>query len=529
MPQDTSSTPCSAARSPVFGRNAVATSQPLAVQAGIRVLRAGGNAVDAALATAITLTVVEPNNNGLGSDAFAQVWDGTTLHGLNGSGRSPAAWHPERFSGRSHMPQLGGDTVTVPGAVSVWQALSERFGRLPFARLFDDAIGYARDGFHVGPKSAHYWALVPDKFAAYPDFVAHFCPDGRAPRAGERFVPEGMADTLAAIATEGSRVFYTGELAERIAAAVQQQGGVLTAEDLAAHEAMWVAPLGIDFYGARLHELPPNGQGLGALIAVGILERLGSERFAAGSVDAVHLQLEASRIGIRDAFRFIADPDHLQQDPETLLEPGRLDRLAAGVRLDRADPTPLEMPVSPDTVYLTTADADGMMVSLIQSNFRGFGSGVLVPGTGITLQNRGAGFSLEAGHPNRIGPSKRPFHTIIPGFATANGEALLSFGVMGGHMQHQGHLQMLERMVLRGQNPQAASDAPRWHIRENGRVALESGFDRAVAAALAERGHQVEWEAEEGVFGGAQLILRQADGGYCAGSDHRKEGHAAVY
>lgn len=521
--------PYPSARSPMIGRNAVATSQPLAVQAGMRVLRAGGNAVDAALATAITLAVVEPNNNGLGSDAFAQVWDGERLHGINGSGRAPMAWRPERFTGQARMPAKGGDAVTVPGAVSVWRALSERFGRLPFADLFEDALHYAEAGFHVGPKTAFYWGLLPRVFPDHRDFLAHFCPNGRAPRAGERFVPEGLADSLRSVAADGGESYYRGALAERIAAAAQASGGGLTAADMAAQQPLWVDPLSMAFADARLHELPPNGQGLGALIAAGVLARLDSARFPLDSADAIHLQIEASRIGIRHAFSHVADPDHLLRDPAELLAPDHLDALAAEVSLERSDPRPLLAPTSPDTVYLCCADADGMAVSFIQSNYQGFGSGVLVPGTGIALQNRGAGFSLEPGHPNRVGPGKRPYHTIIPGFVTRGTDALLAFGVMGGHMQHQGHLQMLERVVLRGQNPQAASDAPRWHIRENGRVALETGFSPAVAAELARRGHVMEWESAEHVFGGAQLIQRLDDGAWCAGSDHRKEGHAAVF
>ncbi|MCC5887123.1 MAG: gamma-glutamyltransferase family protein [Gammaproteobacteria bacterium] len=528
MSFDTSQ-PYASARSPVIGRQAVATSQPLAVQAGIRVLRAGGNAVDAALATAITLAVVEPNNNGLGGDAFAQIWDGSNLHGINGSGRAPAAWTPERFAGRPTMPSTGGDAVTVPGAVSLWRALSERFGRLPFAHLFEDAIHYAEDGFHVGPKTAYYWQLLPRRFADFPDFLAHFCPDGRAPAAGERFTPAGLAATLRSVAADGGESYYRGDLAERMAAAAAAHGGALTTADMAAHEPLWVEPLSVAFEDTRLHELPPNGQGLGALIAAGVLARLASDRFPLDSADAVHLQIEASRIGIRHAFSHVADPDHLPQDPAELLTPEHLDTLAGRVLREQADPRPLQAPTSPDTVYLCCADAEGMAVSFIQSNYRGFGSGVLVPGTGIALQNRGEGFSLQPGHPNEVGPAKRPFHTIIPGFATRGGDALLAFGVMGGHMQHQGHLQMLERIVLRGQNPQAASDAPRWHIREDGRVALETGFDPKVAAELARRGHMVEMEGAEHVFGGAQIIQRLDNGAWCAGSDHRKEGHAAAF
>lgn len=521
--------PYPSARSPVAGRNVVATSQPLAVQAGIRALRAGGNAIDAALATAITLTVVEPNNNGLGSDAFALVWDGERLHGLNASGRSPAAWTPEYFAGRERVPLLGWDSVTVPGAVSAWRVLSERFGALPFAELFTDAIAYARDGWYVGPKTAFYWAHAQRQFADFPDWQAHFCPGGRAPAAGERFVPGAMAGTLEAIAADRGESFYRGALAERIAASAAQAGGALTAEDLAAHEPLWVEPISTAFAGTELHEIPPNGQGIGALIALGILERLRAELLDPDSIDAVHLQIEACRVGIREAFAHVADPDALDVDPAELLAPARLDTLAARIDRDRADATPLRGGAAPDTVYLTAADADGRAVSFIQSNYLGFGSGIVVPGTGIALQNRGAGFTLDPQHPNRVGPRKRPFHTIIPGFATRDGAPLMSFGVMGGHMQHQGQVQMMVRCVLWGQNPQAAADAPRWHVREDGSVAVEANFDPAVAEALRDRGHRVDVEQAEHVFGGAQLALRLPDGAWCAGSDPRKEGGAAGF
>ena len=521
--------PYASARSPVAGRNVVATSQPLAVQAGIRALRGGGNAVDAAIAAAITLTVVEPANNGLGSDAFALVWDGERLHGLNASGRSPAAWTPERFAGRTRMPQLGWDTVTVPGAVSAWRALSDRFGALPFAELFADAVAYARDGWYVGPKTAFHWRHAQRQFADFPDWQAHFCPAGRAPAAGERFVPGAMADTLETIAADRGESFYRGGLAERMAACAAEAGGALTADDLAAHAPAWVEPIATDFAGARLHEIPPNGQGIGALVALGILERLRADLLAVDSPEAVHLQIEACRVGIREAFAHVADADALAVDPAELIAPARLDALAARIDPERADPAPLRGGAAPDTVYLATADAAGRAVSFIQSNYLGFGSGVVVPGTGIALQNRGAGFTLEAGHPNRVGPRKRPFHTIIPGFATRDGAPLLCFGVMGGHMQHQGQVQMMVRCVLWGQNPQAAADAPRWHVREDGSVAVEPAFDGAVVEALRRRGHRVDVERAEHVFGGAQLVRRLDDDGWCAGSDPRKEGQAAAF
>ncbi len=516
--------PYPSARSPVAADNMVATSQPLAVQAGLDLLRRGGNAVDAALAAAITLTVVEPNNNGVGSDAFAIVWDGSALHGLNASGQSPAGWTLERFSGRRGMPARGWDTVTVPGAVSAWVALSERFGRLPFESLFDAAIGYAEDGFLVGPKTAYYWGLAEQAFAGFADFAEHFLP---APRPGARFRRPDLARTLALIAGSRGEAFYRGELAAAIEAAARAGGGAMTRDDLAAHEPLWVTPTAQDYRNVCLHEIPPNGQGLAAQIALGILDHLAPP--ALDSADAVHLQIEAMKVAIRAAHRHIADPRAMHVTPAELLEPTGLERIAVDIDARRAAMLPpAELPQSPDTVYLTSADRGGMMVSFIQSNYQGFGSGIVIPGTGIAMQNRGAGFVLDPGHPNCVGPRKRPFHTIIPGFVTEAGEARLAFGVMGGPMQHQGHVQMVTRLFDYGQNPQAASDAPRWHVHPDCSVSLERGWDPSLAEELARRGHTVAFEPAEHVFGGAQLILRTADG-YVAGSDHRKEGQAGGF
>ena len=515
-------------RAPVLARNVVATSQPLAANAGLEMLRQGGNAVDAALATAIALTVVEPCSNGVGSDAFAIVWDGAELEGLNASGRAPAAWTPERFAGRDAMPRQGWDSVTVPGAVSAWVALSRRFGRMPFEDLFEPAIRYARRGFHVGHVSAGLWARAADVYAGHADFQAHFLPGGRAPRAGDLFVNADLADTLEQIAQSDGEAFYRGALAERIDAAARGQGGALRANDLAAHEAEWTAPISQPYRGVELAEIPPNGQGLAAQIALAILERLDVHRFAAGSGDWTHLQVEAMKIAIRAAFDHFADPRAMRVTPEALSAPGTIERAAASIGPRASALPPTALPVSADTVYLATADEDGAMVSMIQSNYMGFGSGVVVPGTGIAMQNRGAGFSLAPDHPNRVGPGKRPYHTIIPGFVTRRGAPLMAFGVMGGHMQHQGHVQMVTRIFDHGENPQAASDAPRWHVTPDFRVLLETGFDDAAARDLAARGHAVE-VVPDNVFGGAQLVHRLPDGGYCAASDHRKEGAAVGF
>ena len=518
-------------RAPVLARNVVATSQPLAASAGLAMLRQGGSAVDAALAAAIVLTVVEPCSNGVGSDAFAMVWEPAEqrLIGLNASGKSPAAWDVARFAGRRTMPVLGWESVTVPGAVSAWQALSRRFGRLAFGDLFEPAIRYARNGFHVGHETAAAWRRAEATYAAFPDFRAHFLPSGRAPRPGTLFVNRALADTLAEIARTEGEAFYRGALATAIGQAARAAGGGLRAADLAAHEAEWVAPVVQPYRSVEVAELPPNGQGLAAQIALAILAERDVRAFAPGSADWTHLQVEAMKIAIRAAFDHFADPEAMLVAPAELLAPGAIRRAAAGIGRRAGTLPPAALPGSQDTVYLAAADEAGMMVSFIQSNYMGFGSGVVVPGTGIALQNRGAGFSLAPGHPNRVAPGKRPYHTIIPGFVTRAGAPLLGFGVMGGHMQHQGHVQMVSRIFDHGENPQAAADAPRWHVTPDFRLLLEDGYDPGVASELAARGHDVAIGAPHGTFGGAQLIYRLPTGGYCAASDHRKEGAAVGF
>lgn len=521
-------TPYPSQRSPVLARNVVATSQPLAAQAGLRMLLAGGNAIDAAVASAITLTVVEPNNNGLGSDAFAIVWDGKTLVGIDGSGRSPAGWTSERFARDTRMPDFGWGSVTVPGAVSLWRALSTRFGALPFEALFEPAIAYARDGFPVGPLSARYWRFAERTYADFPDFGAHFLPGGRAPRAGEIFRCPDTAETLARIAATGGESFYRGDLATRIVDCAKRAGGALGREDLAAQHAEWIDPIASAYRDVTLHEIPPSGQGLTAQIALGVLDRFDVAAHPIDSADSIHLQVESFKLAWAEAERHIADRDHMRDPPQRFLDAARLDAAAQRIDMRRASRPVASVPSSPDTVYLATGDASGRMVSLIQSNYLGFGSGIVIPGTGIHLQNRGRGFTLEPGHPNQVGPSKRPFHTIIPGFVTRAGAPLLAFGVMGGHMQAQGHVQMLVRMFDHGQNPQTACDAPRWHVREDGALLLEPGHAAATVDSLRERGHEIVLDAMPHLFGGGQLVHALADG-YCAASDKRKEGQAVGF
>ena len=515
-------------RTPVLARNMVATSQPLAAQAGLRMLAEGGNAVDAALAAAICLTVVEPTGNGLGSDAFAILWDGAKLHGLNASGRSPGAWTPAQFDGG--VPQRGWDTVTTPGAVSAWAALWRAHGSLPFAHLFGPAIQYARDGFAVSPAIAALWSKGAATLRDQPGFADCFMPGGRAPKAGETFRNPDLAITLEAIAESEGAAFYTGVLAARIAAAARENDAALSEDDLAAHRADWCGTLEMPFRGHGLHEIPPNGQGIAALIALGLVDRTGVADFGPDDPKALHLQIEATKLALADTMAYIGDAEAMAFGPEALLQGAYLDERAARIDAARAGDPGAGAPTAGGTVYLTAADADGRMVSFIQSNYVGFGAGVVVPGTGIHMQNRGAGFVADAGHPNRVGRSKRPFQTIIPGFVMHGGTPEMSFGVMGGPMQAQGHLQMMLRTMLWGQDPQAASDAPRWQVVQGRTVAVENSMLEATVAALRSMGHDVvrEGTAAEFGFGGAQLIRRNGDG-YIAGSDHRKDGCAVGF
>jgi len=516
-------------RQPIFARNAVATSQPLATQAGIAMLRAGGNAIDAVLATAIALTVVEPCSNGLGSDLFAIVWDGRGLAGLNASGRAPAAWTPERFARYREMPRAGWNTVTIPGAVSAWVALSERYGKLPFADLFAPAIGYARDGYAVSPIIADKWAKAVPILGEVPGFAAHFLPHGRAPQPGEQFVSPDTATSLEKIAASKGEAFYRGELAEKMVAHSRANGGVHALEDFAAHTNDWVTPLAVDYRGYTVHEIPPNGQGIAALIALGILEHFDLASQAVDSVEVQHLEIEAMKLAFADVYRYVADPRAMEVTPAQMLDPDYLVARARLIDRRRAQDFGHGTPPKAGTVYLTAADAGGMMVSLIQSNYMGFGSGIVVPGTGISLQNRGTGFSLEPGHPNRVGPGKRPFHTIIPGFVTRDGQPYASFGVMGGAIQPQGHVQTLVRLIDHRQQPQAVLDAPRWKVNAGVSIDLESSVAPAVRDGLEALGHEFASISDAYMdFGAGQFIVR-TENGYIAASDPRRDGQAAGF
>ncbi len=504
-------------RQPVVGRAMVSTSQPLAAQAGLAALRKGGNAVDAALAAAITLTVVEPVSNGIGGDLFALVRPGgaaSEVLALNGSGRSPQAWTTRRFAGAEAMPMTGWESVTVPGAPLAWKRLSERAGRLPFAALFEDAIRLADSGFPVSPVVAAKWAREGVRLGQQPGFAAQFLPDGAAPLAGHIFRPPHLAHTLRCIAVSDAADFYVGGLAQAIVNDARLHGAALNHEDLqrAWTEPGWVQPLHLDYRGHSIYQMPPNAQGLTTLIALGVLQHFDTELLGNGSVPAQHLAIEALKLAFVDGYRTLADPQAMREHCTQLLVPARLAALAQRVDPQRARDHGSAVPPWGGTVYVAATDDQGMMVSLIQSTFVGFGSGVVVPGTGIQLHNRAAGFTLEPGHPNEVGGGKRPMHTIIPSLVTQGDQPWGVFGVTGGPIQPQGQVQLALAMIDGARNPQAAIDAPRWkleHKRHSLQLDFEPTFPPAQQEALRAMGHAGGTPGITGAdFGGGFAIVR---------------------
>lgn len=521
-------------RSPLFARNIVSTSHPLAAQMGLRILQQGGNAVDAAIATAACMTLVEPCSNGLGSDAFAIVWDGKQLHGLNASGPAPAGLRRDRF-GDGPMPPRGWDAVTVPGAVAGWAELHRRLGKLPFADLMAPAIEIAERGYAVPVGVADKWARaaqVPE-LANGAGFAQAFLPQGRAPRVGERFAFPDAARSLRLIADSAGEAFYRGEIAEALDRFARDGGGALRASDLAAYAPEWVGTIATDYQGHEVHEIPPSGQGIAALMALRIAEELGIGEHPIDDWRTQHLLIEAMKLAFADVYAHVADPRAMALSPAQLLDRDYLRGRAKLIARDRAQVFGAGNPVKGGTIYLTTADAAGMQVSFIQSNYMGFGSGLVLPGYGISLQNRGACFTLERGHPNELAPGKKPFHTIIPAFLTQNGQAQMGFGVMGGSMQPQGHLQTLVRMLVYGQHPQAACDAPRWRVDDGLVLNAEPHWPAGTLQGLAAAGHQLGDIHDSYMdFGAGQFIWRLGDpavDGYVAASDPRRDGAAVGF
>ena len=534
-----------ALRSPVLASNAMAaTSQPLATQVALDVMKDGGNAIDAAIAANALLGLVEPTGNGIGGDIFAIVWDAKTkrLYGLNGSGRSPKSLSLDWFktNGFDSIPPHGPLPVTVPGAVDGWFMLHDRFGKKPMKDLLRPAIDYARNGFPVSQLIAYYWERSVPILSKFPGFIEQFTDDGAAPREGEIWRNLGLATTLESIANEGRDVFYRGHIAKSIARYIQENGGFLSYDDLESHSGNWIDPVSTNYRGFDVWELPPNGQGIAALQILNIMELFDIGAMRRESAEYVHLFTEAKKLVFEDRAKYYADPEYNKIPVAELISKPYAQTRARLIDLNRSS---LEYPAGNlledgDTIYLTTADSEGNMVSLIQSNYRGMGSGMSPPGLGFILQDRGEMFSLEEGHFNQFKGGKRPFHTIIPAFVTRDGEPWMSFGLMGGAMQPQGHAQIIINMIDFKMDVQAAGDAPRIHhtgsseptgsrMKNGGILNLETGYPYETIRKLMRMGHRVQFA--NGPYGGYQAIYRAKNGVYWGASESRKDGQAAGY
>jgi gamma-glutamyltranspeptidase / glutathione hydrolase len=544
-----------ATRSEIYAPHAMAaTSHPLATQVALDVMRNGGSAVDAAIAANATLGLMEPTGNGIGGDLFAIVWDPKTkkLHGYNGSGRSPKSLTLAEFQkrGLTDIPPTGPLPVSVPGAVDAWFALHERFGRKPIADDLAPAIRYAREGHPVHEVIAYYWNLSVPRLSKGPGYKEQFTIDGHAPKRGETWKNPNLANTLEKIAQGGRDTFYRGDIARTIDAYFKANDGFLSYDDLAAHHGEWVEPVSTNYRGYDVWELPPNSQGIAALQILNLLEPYDMKNYGFGSPEHVHLFVEAKKLAFADRARWYADPAFGKLPVSKLISKPYAKQRGKLMSLDKAarevqPAMPKELDEG-DTIYMTVADADGMMVSLIQSNYRGMGSGMAAPGLGFIFQDRGEMFVLrncdqKPGHPNCYAPGKRPFQTIIPAFVTKNGKPWLSFGVMGGGMQPQGHAQIVMNLVDFGMNLQEAGDAPRIQhegsteptgqgtaMSDGGEVDLETGFPYETVRALMRKGHSVRFS--DGPYGGYQAIMVNPQGpGYIGASESRKDGQAAGY
>ncbi|GHU88237.1 gamma-glutamyltransferase [Spirochaetia bacterium] len=528
--------PYTSRRYPIYAKEGmVAASSPQAAAAGLEALRAGGTAADAAVATAAALTVVEPTSNGIGSDAFAIIWSGGKLHGLNASGVAPGNISIEKLRaanpGLEKMPQIGWAPVMVPGAPKAWAALNEKFGRLPLGKVMESAIGYAREGYPIAPNLAGAIANSALRFKTkgspvFEEWWKTFLPKREDPRPGDMLVLKNHADTLQAIADTKADAFYKGELADRIVADSREFGGYFSKEDFAHYDVDWVQPVSVNYRGYDVWELPPNGQGVTALMALNILKEF--QFCQRESADTFHKQWEAMKLAFSDALAHITDPRFMQEDYREWLSPEYGARRAKEIHGTASLPS-AEHPPRSGTVYLCTADREGNMVSYIQSNYMGFGSGVVVRGTGIALQNRGHDFSLDPKAANALAPGKKSYHTIIPGFLTKDNKALGPFGVMGGYMQPQGHVQVVTNMVDFGLNPQQALDAPRWQWLQGRSFSVEDRFSAEMARALAAMGHEVNISLQNISFGRGQIILRQENGVLIGATEGRTDSNIACW
>ncbi|MCL2222299.1 MAG: gamma-glutamyltransferase [Oscillospiraceae bacterium] len=537
MKFDSNHNPYLTQRKPVYGtKGMIATSQPLAAEAGLEVLQKGGNAVDAAIATAAALTVVEPTSNGIGGDAFAIVWIDGKMHGLNSSGYAPKSISIDAVQalGHNEMPPDGFIPITVPGAPAAWANLSSRFGKLTLKQCLAPAVTYATDGYPLSPVLAENWALAYMHFcktATAPEYKAWFdtfAPKKTSPpKVGEIWNSPAHAETLLEIAETNAESFYRGRLANTISNHITKLGGFLTKADLEEYTPQWAEPISANYRGYDVWEMPPNGQGLVALIALNIFNEFDIAN--ASFENSCHMAFEAMKLAFTAGKEFITDPNYMTVSVEELLSKEYAQKLRNKITDTALEPAPIN-PNSGGTVYLCTADKDGNMVSFIQSNYMGFGSGIVIPGTGISMHNRGADFSLDPKHANALAPQKKTYHTIIPGFLTKDGVPIGPFGVMGGYMQPQGHMQVIINTVDYNLNPQAALDCPRWQWIEGKNFEVESAFCEDVRESLIKRGHKVTSSERTGKFGRGQIIWRDtASGVLCGGTESRCDGHIAVW
>lgn len=517
-------------------RGMCATSCALAAEAGVDMLKAGGNAFDAAIAAAACLVVMEPQTNGAGSDAFAIFCknDGK-MQGMNSSGAMGSGFSLQKMldDGFCEMPQFGAKPVSVPGAPAAWAAINREYGRLPLEKVMEPAIRYAREGHAINTitcdaieKFVGKLADAGEKGEEFDEWFKTFVPNGKLPHPGQLFINAPLANTLETIAKTGAKDYYHGEIAEKIAETTQKYGGYIHKSDMAAHEVQWVAPLKADYHGYEIWELPPNGQGIIALMALNILD--GFEPATFGCARDIHRQIEAIKLAFSDGLKYIADPKSMNITPEEMLSAEYAAKRRALIGETAIEPYAGD-PKNPGTVYLCAADNEGNMISYIQSNYAGFGSGVVVPGTGIALQNRAKGFNLERGHANCAEAGKKPYHTIIPAFLTKNSKPIGPFGVMGGFMQPQAHVQVMANYIDCGLNPQACIDAPRWQWTKGKNISVEAAFPAHIYEELAMRGHKIAYDGNTGMYGKGQMIFNTPDATLIGATEPRCEGACATW